>query len=196
MMRLPPRHAPPVTKAIARRRMTRPADMNSQRISLRPFEVSDLDDMCAVMGNPAVMKFSLSGTKTKTETENFIRRSRAQYDEFGYGLLAVVYKEENRVIGYCGLFRQEIDGLMELEIGYRLHPRYWGRGIATESAAMIRDWAFANLDREKLISIIEPENTASIAVAKKIGMDFDRAFLFKGHRSACIYSIRKTKEPN
>jgi hypothetical protein len=37
---------------------------------------------------------------------------------------------------------------------------------------MIRDWAFANLDREKLISIIEPENAASIAVAKKIGMNF------------------------
>jgi RimJ/RimL family protein N-acetyltransferase len=58
---------------------------------------------------------------------------------------------------------------------------------------MIRDWAFANLGREKLISIIEPENAASIAVAKKLGMNFERAFLFKGHRSAHIYSVKKTK---
>jgi RimJ/RimL family protein N-acetyltransferase len=166
--------------------------MNSPRISLRPFEVSDLDEMQAVMGNPDVMRFSLSGPKSKTETEDFIKRCRAQYDEFGYGLLAVVYQGENRVIGYCGLFRQEIDGVVELEIGYRLHPGYWGRGIATEAAGMIRDWAFANLDREKLISIIEPDNAASIAVAKKIGMDFDRAFLFKGQRLTHIYSLRKT----
>ena len=168
--------------------------MNSPRISLRPFEVSDLDDMYAVLSHPDVMRFSLSGPKTKTETEDFIRRCRAQSDEFGYGLLAVVYQEENRVIGYCGLFRQEIDGLVELEIGYRLHPRYWGRGMATEAAGIIRDWAFANLDREKLISIIEPENAASIAVAKKIGMNFEREFLFKGLRSAHIYSVRKMKE--
>jgi len=176
--------------------MTRPADMNSQRISLRPFEASDLDDMQAIMGNPDVMRFSLSGPKTKTETKEFIKRCRAQCDEFGFGLLAVVYKEENRVIGYCGLFRQEIDGVPELEIGYRLHPSYWGRGIATEAAVMIRDWAFANLDREKLISIIEPENAASIAVAKKIGMTFEREFLFKGQRLAHIYSLRKTQELN
>ena len=170
--------------------------MNSPRISLRPFEVSDLDEMQAVMGNPDVMRFSISGPKSKTETEDFIERCRALYDEFGFGLLAVVYKEENRVIGYCGLLRQEIDGRMELEIGYRLHPSYWGRGIATEAAVMIRDWAFANLDREKLISISEPENAASIAVAKKVGMNFEREFLFKGHLSAHIYSVRKMKIPN
>jgi len=167
--------------------------MNSQRIFLRPFEASDLDEMQAVMGNPDVMRFSLSGPKTRVETEDFIKRCRAQYQEFGYGLLAVVYKEENRVIGYCGLFRQEIDGRVELEIGYRMHPNYWGRGIATEAAGMIRDWAFANLDREKLISIIEPENAASIAVAKKIGMHFEREFLFKGQRLTHIYSLRRTQ---
>ena len=168
--------------------------MNSQRVSLRPFEASDLDDLHAVMGNPDVMRFSLSGPKTKPETEEFLKRCRFQYDEFGYGLLAVVYPEEKTVIGYCGLYRQEIDGRMELEIGYRLHPDYWGRGIATESAAMIRDWAFANLDREKLISIIEPENAASIAVAKKIGMKFEREFLFKGQRPTHIYSVRKMNQ--
>jgi [ribosomal protein S5]-alanine N-acetyltransferase len=170
--------------------------MNSQRISLRPFEASDLDEMQAVLGNSDVMRFSLSGPKTRTETEDFIQRCRAQYDEFGYGLLAVVYQEENRVIGYCGLYRQDIDGRIELEIGYRLHPSYWGRGIATEAAAMVRDWAWANLDREKLISIIEPENAASIAVASKIGMNFEREFLFKGHRPTHIYSIRKMKGSN
>jgi RimJ/RimL family protein N-acetyltransferase len=69
-----------------------------------------------------------------------------------------------------------------------------GRGIATEAAGMIRDWAFANLDREKLVSIIEPENAASIAVAKKVGMKFEREFFFKGQRLTHIYSIRKTKE--
>jgi len=146
------------------------------------------------MGNPDVMRFSISGPKNKTETEDFIKRCRAQYDKFGFGLLAVVYQEENRVLGYCGLFRQEIDGVIELEIGYRLHPGYWGRGIATEAAVMIRDWAFANLDREKLISIIEPENAASIVVAKKLGMNFEREFLFKGHRLTHIYSLRRTHE--
>jgi len=163
---------------------------NRSRLFLRPFEDRDLDDMHEVMGNREVMRFSLSGPKSKEETALFISQCRRHFSERGYGLLAVVHTKEDRVIGYCGFYRQEIDGREELEIGYRLNPKYWGQGIASEAAAIIRDMGFICLGRERLISIIEPENKASIGVARKIGMAFERDYLFRGHRPVHIYSIR------
>jgi RimJ/RimL family protein N-acetyltransferase len=167
--------------------------VKGRRISLRLFEDRDLDDMFEVMGNREVMRFSLSGPMTREETAGFISQCQRSFSERGYGLLAIVHSMENRVIGYCGLYRQEIDGREELEIGYRLNPKYWGQGFASEAASIVRDMGFGCLGRDKLISIIEPENKASIGVARKIGMVFERDYLFKGHRPVHIHSIRNAR---
>ncbi|HEY7452023.1 MAG TPA: GNAT family N-acetyltransferase, partial [Candidatus Limnocylindria bacterium] len=55
------------------------------------------------------------------------------------------------------------------EIAYTIGKRWWGRGLATEGALAVRDWGFANLEVDELISLIDPDNAASIAVATRLG---------------------------
>jgi RimJ/RimL family protein N-acetyltransferase len=99
----------------------------------------------------------------------------------GFGQLAVVRKEDGAFMGRCGLLvwdsstwtittLPEAEGPIEIEVGYLLGRDYWGRGYATEAATAVRDWAFANLDLERLIALILPGNERSAAVARKLGM--------------------------
>jgi ribosomal-protein-alanine N-acetyltransferase len=67
-----------------------------------------------------------------------------------------------------------IEGQPEVEVAYLMDKTYWGKGLATEAAKGIRDYAFNNLNLSRLICLIDPENTASIKVAQKIGMTLEK----------------------
>ena len=85
-------------------------------------------------------------------------------------------------MGYCGLFFfPDIDGQAEVEIGYRLARAVWGKGYATEAAQAVRNFAFTTLDIKRLIAMIDPSNIASIRVAKKIGMHYEKDVMFEGY---------------
>ena len=93
---------------------------------------------------------------------------------------AVILRENGKLIGYCGFFLQMVDGVEEFEIGYRLDPEYWGRGMATEAARAVRDHAFRDLRAARVISLILPENFASRRVAEKNGMRLEKETTFRG----------------
>ncbi len=93
---------------------------------------------------------------------------------------AVIFRGNNELIGYCGFLHQEVDGRNEIEIGYRLHPDYWNRGLASEAAQAVRDHAFRDLDLPKVISLIHPDNVPSRRVAEKNGMKIERETVFRG----------------
>jgi RimJ/RimL family protein N-acetyltransferase len=84
------------------------------------------------------------------------------------------------LIGHCGFLHWQIDGADEIEIGYRLHPDYWDKGIATEAAMAVRDHAFRDLKLPRVISLIHPENIPSRRVAEKIGMTLEKETIFRG----------------
>jgi len=75
------------------------------------------------------------------------------------------------LVGYCGFFHHPEHGIEDIEIGYRLHPDYWNRGLITEGARAVRDHGFRDLKLTCLISLIHPENTPSRRVAEKNGMN-------------------------
>jgi RimJ/RimL family protein N-acetyltransferase len=104
------------------------------------------------------------------------------YQTWGFGPYAVVDRQRQAVIGYCGLFFfPDINGQPEVEIGYRLVRSAWGRGYATEAARAVRDFAFGDLGMQRLIAIIDPSNIASIRVAEKIGMHHDAEVMLEGY---------------
>jgi [ribosomal protein S5]-alanine N-acetyltransferase len=151
----------------------------TQRIMLRFFNLNDIDALTAIFADPQVMHFSISGVKTKAQTKSTIDNILLSYQKRGWGLYAIEQREERQLIGYCGLFSQQIDGQAEIEVGYRLATHYWGKGLATEAAIATRDYAFDRLGITRLISIVDPENIRSMRVAEKIGMQYEKDAVFQ-----------------
>jgi RimJ/RimL family protein N-acetyltransferase len=161
----------------------------TERTFLRPFHVADLDAMTAVFGDPEVMRFG-RGPQPREWVQSWLRGCLEDYyQKWGFGLWAVVAKDDRRVIGFCGLTRfDDVDGRAEIELGYRLARAYWGRGLATEAARAARDYAFETLTLPRLVSLIDPENVRSIRVAEKAGLRFEKDITFRG-KPARLYAL-------
>ena len=114
------------------------------------------------------------------DTERVMRRCLDDYRRHGHSLWAAEAVAGGEFIGLCGLLLQELEGRPELEVGYHLLPRHRGRGLATEAARGAMDFAFGRLAAGRIISIILPDNEASIAVAGRNGLAFERAARFRG----------------
>lgn len=170
--------------------------IETPRTVLRWFKPDDVEEVLSFLGNREVMRFSLDGPYDRKQCKAFIQWCLGRYARKGYGLFAVTLKESNNLIGYCGFYDQTIDGCDEVELGYRLHPNFWNQGLGTEVALAVQNYGFQELGFSRLISIIEPENLASIRVAKKNGMTHEKQSMFKGQIPVEIYSIEKDVHTN
>lgn len=144
------------------------------RLILRPFSSEDVEDFHRnVMADEEVMWFLL-GVKSFEETQAFLKSRDRIPQEAKPGLWAITLKDDSadEVVGYSGFLAQELEGQPVEEIGYRLASRLWGQGIATEAASAARDWFFEHTKLEAFVGFILPENTASSAVAERIGMRY------------------------
>jgi len=156
------------------------ATIETPRLLLRDFVEADLDTLAALMANADFMRFS-SGLFSREETERFLFDRVITPARVGLpSQFAVIVRAEKRLIGYCGFFCQIVDGVDEIEIGYRLHPDYWNRGLATEAARAVRDYAFEVMELKRVISLIHPDNRASRRVTEKNGMTLEKETTFRG----------------
>lgn len=162
--------------------------LETERLELRQFRATDLDEIYAVMGNPEVMKFSLKGPYSREKTADFIRACMDGYEKRGVGLFAMVLKAEQKVVGYCGFFFLSVDGADEVEIAYRLHPAYWGRELAPEASTAVMNLGLGRLGFGRVISCIEEANVASIRVAEKVGMRYEKNAMFRDTIPVRIYA--------
>ena len=160
------------------------------RLILRPFHMSDDEAMQRVLGDIEVMRFS-AGVKTPEGVRAWLCRCVENYQKQSFGLWAVVEKTSGEVIGYCGLTHfPDVAGLPETEIGYRLARPYWGHGYATEAVQAVRDYAFETLGLRRLIALVDPDNVASIRVAEKIGLRYEKDVMLEGYTHPDrVYSI-------
>lgn len=130
--------------------------------------IEDLDDMAALLGDPAVMRF-YPAPKTRHESADWIEWNQRNYATYGYGLW-VIETTAGEFVGDCGLTRQSVDGVPKLEVGYHVRSVFQGLGYATEAARACRDLARDRATATELVAIIHPRNRASERVAEKIGM--------------------------
>jgi RimJ/RimL family protein N-acetyltransferase len=153
------------------------APVETERLSLRPFTPDDLDQLAAVFAVDAVWYFPFRRGLTRAETDGFLARTIGHYEHDGVGPWAAVPKASGDVVGYIGLsvphFLPEV--LPAVEVGWRLHPDWWGRGLATEGARAGIRFGFETLGLDRLISIYEPENVASGRVMDRLGFTLERA---------------------
>ena len=155
------------------------AVLETARLILRPFGEEDVDPLAELMTNRDFMRFSL-GAFSREQTAAFLKKTLGWNSAGLPSLFAVIVRENSKLIGYCGFFHQEVDGTNEIEIAYRLHPDYWGRGLATEAAQAVRDHAFRDLKLPRVISLIHPDNLPSRRVAEKNAMKVEKKTVHRG----------------
>jgi RimJ/RimL family protein N-acetyltransferase len=162
-------------------------DLVTERLILRPLRDSDLDALAAIYADPQTMRF-LGGPRTREHARTGLGWMITAHSDQGYGLWATTLRADGTLAGRCGILVQDVDGVTEHEIAYLLGSQWWGRGYATEAAAAIRDHARTQLGLGRLISLIDPENTPSQAVARRIGMQHERDLIFEG-RPTALFSM-------
>ncbi len=168
--------------------MTDPS-IKTQRLTLRAMSMDDVDTMHLLFTDPRVMASFDGQLFDRPMTERWVRRNLEHQEQHGYGLFAVILRKDGELIGDCGLEHMVIEGTPDVELGYDLRSPYWGRGLATEAAAAVRDFAFKQLEIPRLISLIRPANVASRRVAEKIGMTMERNIL-RGSQPYHVYAVR------
>lgn len=161
--------------------------LETSRLVLREMRADDATALLKVFSDPHVIA-SFPGTMPfdARQMEAWTDRNLRHQREHGYGLFSVVHKIDDVLIGDCGLERMEIG----VELGYDLRSDYWGHGLATEAASAVRDFAFATLQLDRLISLIRVGNDRSRRVAEKIGMSLIEELDRNGARY-WIYGIER-----
>jgi RimJ/RimL family protein N-acetyltransferase len=158
--------------------------LETARLVLREMTADDAPALHAVLGDAETMRW-YSRPYTFEEIQEAVGRQISRYSS-GAGLLAMMLKDNSDVIGDCGVVWQEVDGITEPEIGYHVHRGYWNRGLATEAARAVMEYAFSTLRCDHVISLIRPENLQSRRVAEKNGLALDRVTFWRGF-DHCVY---------
>lgn len=138
----------------------------------------------------AIALFPPMEGSAEQKAEAWINRILQRYMDKRFGLQAIFEKETNTFIGQCGLLLQEVDGTTEVEVGYHILKKYWGKGYAPEAAKLFIDYAFKNELASSVISIIDKRNTKSQRVADKNGLLLEKETKWSGI-DVYIYRIYK-----
>jgi len=151
-------------------------ECETDRLLLRRWRADDLEDLEAVFAKPEVWWYPDRRGRNAGETRAFLDRRIDLWRDRGWSHWAVEHREDGRVIGFLGLepptFLPEV--MPTVEVGWRLDPDYWGRGLATEGGRAALRFGFDVLGVDEIVSIYEPENVASGRVMQRIGMRRDR----------------------
>jgi RimJ/RimL family protein N-acetyltransferase len=165
--------------------------LETERLRLRPYRLDDLDDLAAMLGDAEHMTY-YPAPFGREDAQGWLDRQLERYRDDGFGLLIIEDGATGEFLGTAGPAIQVVEDVPEVEIGWHVKPGHMGRGIAPEAAAAARDWAFASLDADHLISLVRPENRPSARVAEKIGMRVDREVDYKGLR----HSVWRIERPS
>ena len=163
----------------------------TERLILRDYRPEDVPPYVALSADPQVMRY-LGGPRPAAECAAELAAIAKQYAAIGYGMLAVERRKDGAFLGICGLSVEHWYP-DDLQIGWRLFPRYWGQGYATEAALVWRDHAFSR-DIARLISISDVPNTRSHRLMQRLGMRLDHTATLTDDRetfAAHVYALTR-----
>jgi len=165
--------------------------LETDRIILRMWRNEDFaayEKMCA---DPEIMKYLGGRTFDRLEAWRHMAFLVGHWQLLGFGHWAVEEKESGKFIGRLGFLNPE--GWPGFEIGWTLAREAWGKGYATEGARRALDYAFHDLNKDHVISLIHPENKNSIRVAERLGETLEGQTELLGH-DVLIYGIDRPTE--
>jgi RimJ/RimL family protein N-acetyltransferase len=159
------------------------AILETERLYLRQWVPEDWKRFKPLATDPRVLKYIGTAEPWPDERiRQFVRRGIEAAHTRGWLLWPVIHREDGVLIGFCGFgaaFPPDV------EIGWRLLPAYWDRGLATEAATAVLRYGFGRFGFDRVISVAQPANRASIRVMEKLGMALERTFFHQGIEVVC-----------
>lgn len=148
--------------------------IETNRLHLRGFTLDDVETYYnLILADERVMEFLPGGKPLPIERARPIVQGMIDHwDEHGYGLWAVIFKDTGDLIGHAGL--QQLDNKKDVELAYAIARAYWRRGLATEAALGSLRYGFEVLNLPKIVAVTVPENRVSQHVLRKVGLKFER----------------------
>ena len=148
------------------------AVLETPRLILRAFTLDDVDAMYQLMTVPDVIRYvGNKPAQLKQDTLDYLQQHPLRdYQVYGYGRFACVWKETGQVIGFSGI--KYLEEISETELGYRFLPEFWRKGLATEAGLAVIDFA-QSLGLLRLVAVIHPQNQGSAQVATKLGFHLE-----------------------
>ena len=170
--------------------------LETERLILREMTRQDFPLLCRHLQNIDVM-YAWEHAYSDAEVWEGIEKQFERYGEYGFGIWAVILKENGELIGQCGLSMQPCEDKELLEIGYIFQKEYWHKGYAAEAAIACREYAFDKLNAYEVFCIIRDTNIASQNVAKRCGMSICGSYV-KHYRGIdmphYIFSVKNLEE--
>jgi len=155
--------------------------LETERLTLRSFRDDDVGALFELSQDPDVVRYvGDRRVPTLQETWRAVAGWLGHWTLRDYGQWAVEERASGRFIGRAGIINP-VDWPGP-EVGYLLGRDWWGHGYATEAAQAAMDWGFREIGFDELISLIDPANTASIAVATRLGEILRDDIEMWGHR--------------
>lgn len=163
--------------------------LSTARLLLRPFRNADLEEYARICSDPEVVRFLGDGKPlSRVDAWRQMAVILGHWELRWYGMWAVEEKQSGALMGRIGFWQPE--GWPDFELGWTLGREWWGKGYATEGARAALRFAFEELDRKHVVSLIHPENRASIRVAERLGERLEGQTEIFG-QAVLIYGIHR-----
>ncbi|MEY4539140.1 MAG: hypothetical protein RLZZ306_897 [Bacteroidota bacterium] len=148
--------------------------IETQRLIIRKFTVDDAVFMLELLNTPDWLRFiGDRNIRTLEQAEQYLLNGYMKsYKDYGFGFYVVIIKETQELIGICGIVKRE--GLEDVDIGFAFFQQFMGKGYGYESATAVLNYALNDLKIKRIVAIVDPENVVSIALIKKIGLQFEK----------------------
>jgi len=175
-------------------------DMNTENINLfqtdrmiaRQIQTTDFDDIFKLHNDPLVAR-TLGGTKTESEVKQCLVNYINQWQKHGYCYWIFFDKKTSEFIGRGGLRHVSINNRDEVEIGFSVKSKFWGKGFATEIGKTAIEVARSFSNINNLVCFTTPDNKASLAVMKKLGFVYEHDFEYVGITHV-LYRLKITRD--
>jgi ribosomal-protein-alanine N-acetyltransferase len=163
--------------------------VETPRLIIREIEESDAAFMNALLNSPGFIKYiGDRGVRTDDEARVFIReRYQKSYLDNGYGLYAVLLKEESTPVGMCGFVRR--DTLPGPDLGFAFLPEFEGKGFGTESSKAVLTFGREKLSFDRVLAITTLDNSSSIKLLEKLGFTFDKTIESPDSETLRLFSL-------
>lgn len=147
--------------------------LETKRLIVKPTSLQNLEKISELFADPDVMRYIGQGVRTREETGENLNKMIAHQTKHGFSMGDVYAKDSGEFIGRAGLIYLEMnDDQPDIEVGYALHKKFWGKGYATELAKAFLAWGFAHLPVNRFVAVLRCENHDSRLVLEKAGMRY------------------------